>query len=94
MQHEGYVTNSTFNREMILFAMMGSDFSKALLERGILEWMPYGVSDPCHYDCGLLINHILELVAQQGVSDHNRHIYYLSHCHHANTGLVGLADGG
>ena len=90
---EGYVTNSTFNREM-RFAMMESDFNKAILEIGILEWMPYWVSDPCHYDCGLLINHILELVAQQRVSDHSRHIYLHSHCHHANTGLVGLVDYG
>ena len=57
------VTNSTFNREMIGFARMEGDFYKASLERGILDWMPYGVSDPYHYDCGLLINHIVELVA-------------------------------
>ena len=92
------VTKSTFNREMIRFARMEDDFDKASLERGILEWMPYGVSDTCHNDCGLLINHILELVAQQGVSVQNRSIYHAfhhhHHHHHNNPGLVGLADCG
>ena len=68
----GNVTNSTFNREVIKFARMAGNFYKASLERDILEWMPHGVSDLCHYDSGLLINYILEQVAQQRVSVHNR----------------------
>ena len=92
----GNVTKSTFNRVMIRFARMEGDFDKASLERDILEWMPCGVSDSltCHYDCGLLINHTLELVAQQEVSVQNRSIDHAFHCHHNNPGLVGLADCG
>ena len=73
----GNVTNTTFNREVMELARMAGNFCKALLERNILEWMPHGVSDLCHYDSGLLINYILEQVAQQRVSVHNRHIYLI-----------------
>ena len=90
----GNVTNSTFNREVIVFERMEDNFYKASLEGDILEWMPHGVSDLCHYDSGLLINYILEQVAQQKVSVHNRHIYLNTHYCHANPGPVVLADCG
>ena len=72
--------------------MKEGNFHKAVLEINILEWMPYGVSDLCHYDSGLLINYIVEQVAQKRVSVHNRHIYLNPHCCHANPGPVVLAD--
>ena len=88
------VTNSTFNREVIGFARMEGNFYKESLESNILEWMPYEVSDLCHYYSGLLINYILEQVAQQRVSVQNRYIYLNLHCCHANLGPVVLADCG